>query len=61
MNTDSEKLAYERAKIIGWNEALEAAAELVEFKGGTWDKKCAKEIRGLSKLLPALNVDTEAQ
>lgn len=53
--TPSENLAYEHAKSVGWNEAIEAAAKLVEAKGGTWDKKCAKEIRALDRSMAAID------
>lgn len=51
----SEQLAYEHAKAVGWNEAIEAAAKLVEAKGGVWDRKCAKEIRALDRSMQATN------
>lgn len=50
-----EQLAYEHAKSVGWNEAIEAAARLVEAKGGVWDKKCAKEIRALDRSVQVID------
>jgi hypothetical protein len=56
MKMTSEKLAYEHAKSVGWNEAIEAAAKVVESKGcGECDfmKIYAREIRALDRSMQA--------
>jgi hypothetical protein len=55
----SEQLAYEHAKAVGWNEAIRAAAKLVEnftYRGpASGRKQIAAAIRELDKSMQAID------
>jgi hypothetical protein len=55
----SEQLAYEHAKAVGWNEAIRAAADLVEtftYRGPqSGRKQIASAIRALDKSVQAVD------
>lgn len=53
----NETLAYKHAKAVGWNEAIEAAAKMVDrWKTYVDDiRDLAKDIRALDKSMPAID------
>lgn len=57
MKLTSEQLAYEHAKSVGWNEAIEACAKIAETHDPTTDlgDHIARAIRALDRSMQAID------
>ena len=56
----SEELAYEHAKSVGWNEAIEACARLIESGAGMADLIDQEELDQQAKYIRALDRSMQA-